>query len=73
LLEELGFSHSPEEWRPLVYVSKLSLKAVLLHSGNVKLLLPVAHSVAKKESYESMSLSLNDRLQGTPLAGMKGS
>lgn len=59
LLGGLGFPHSPEEWILLIDVSKLSVKAVLLHSGNVKPLVPFAHSVAKKESYESMSLLLN--------------
>jgi hypothetical protein len=46
--EELGFSHHPKGWRLSVDASKLSLKAVLLHNGSVKPLIPVTHSVTKK-------------------------
>jgi hypothetical protein len=49
-MEELEFAHDPEELRLSIDESKLSLKAVLLHNGNVTPCMPVAHSVAKKES-----------------------
>jgi hypothetical protein len=45
----------------------------MLHNGNVKPLLPVAHSVAKKESYEGMSLTECSHLQEALLADMWGS
>jgi hypothetical protein len=35
LLQELGCTHNPEEWRLSVDSSKFSLKAVLLHNGNI--------------------------------------
>jgi hypothetical protein len=55
-MEELGFPHNPEEWRLYTDALKPSLKDVLLHKGNIKSSRPVAHSVAKKLSYESMLL-----------------
>jgi hypothetical protein len=58
-MEKLGLLHDAEEWRLSIDASKLSLKAVLLHNGMVKPSILVAHSVAKRESYESMSLLLN--------------
>ena len=36
--------------------SKLSLKAVLLHSGNTLPSIPVGRSVHNKESYENMKM-----------------
>ena len=39
--------------------SKRSLKAVLLHNGNTKPSVPVAHSVHLKESYGSIEILLN--------------
>jgi hypothetical protein len=35
LLQELGCTHNPEEWRLFVDLSKFSLKVVLLHNGNI--------------------------------------
>jgi hypothetical protein len=51
--------YDAEEWRLFTDESKLSLEAVLLRNGSVKLSTPVAHSVAKEKSYESMSLLQN--------------
>lgn len=56
---ELGFQHKPSEWRLFIDSSKSSLKAVLLHNGNKKPSIPVAHAVDMKESYQSMSLILD--------------
>lgn len=55
LFAEFGESHDPAEWRLFIDSSKLSLKAVLLHQGNEKPSVPVAHAVDMKETYESMS------------------
>jgi hypothetical protein len=57
-MEELGFPNDPEEWRLFIDASKVILKDVLLLNGNTKPSISVAHSVAKKESYKSMSLLL---------------
>ena len=54
LFEALGPSLEISEWRLFIYSSKLSLKAVLLHNGNLKPSIPVAHSVIMKENYVSM-------------------
>lgn len=54
LMNELGYEHVPEEWRLFIDSSKASLKAVLLHNGNKKPSVPVAHAVGLKETYESM-------------------
>lgn len=59
LMDELDIEYNPEEWRLFINSSKLSLKAVLLHHGNTKPSIPVAHSVAMKETYENMSIILN--------------
>jgi len=54
LMCELGYEHVSEEWRLFIDSSKASLKAVLLHNGNKKPSVPVAHAVGLKETYESM-------------------
>ncbi|CAK9833042.1 hypothetical protein ANTRET_LOCUS9781 [Anthophora retusa] len=54
LFEELGQPYSAKEWRLFVDSSKESLKAVLLHNGNEKPSIPIAHAVNIKESYEKM-------------------
>ena len=54
LIDELNIEYNPEERRLFIDSSKLSLKAVLLHSGNTKPSIPVA----MKETYENMSVIL---------------
>ncbi|CAK9816550.1 hypothetical protein ANTQUA_LOCUS8999 [Anthophora quadrimaculata] len=54
LFDELGQPYSAKEWRLFVDSSKESLKAVLLHNGNEKPSIPIAHAVNPKESYETM-------------------
>jgi hypothetical protein len=49
LIEEMAFSHDSDEY----------FMEPELESRNVSPSIPVAHSVAKKESYESMLLLLN--------------
>lgn len=58
-MSALGFVHRTEEWRLFIDGSKESLKAVLLHNGNEKPAIPVAHSVSMKESRDSMKLFLD--------------
>ena len=59
LFEKLGEDHIASEWRLFLDSSKRILKAVLLHNGNVKPSIPIAHSVQLKESYESIEIVLN--------------
>ena len=47
------------EWRLFIGSSKRSLKAVLLHIGNKKPSIPIAHSAQLKESYDSIKILLN--------------
>lgn len=54
LFLEFGTSYDATEWRLFIDGSKESLKAVLLHNGNDKPSVPIAHAVNTKESYETM-------------------
>jgi len=54
LFKALNMSHCSDEWRLFIESSKVSLKAVLLHSGNVLPSIPVAHAFGIKESDDSM-------------------
>ena len=58
LLEELGCTHNPEDWRLFVDSSEFSLKAVQLHNGYIHLSVPNAHSVHMKETYQNIDLLL---------------
>lgn len=54
----LSQNYDPAEWRLFIDSSKRSLKAVLLHNGNMKPSIPIAHSVHLHESYENLELLL---------------
>jgi len=54
LFKALNTSHCSDEWRLFIDSSKVSLKAVFLHSGNVLPSIPVAHAFGIKESDDSM-------------------
>jgi len=56
LLQTLNINYIPLDWRLFIDSSKLSLKAVTLHSGNTLPSFPVGHSVHNKESYENMKI-----------------
>ena len=47
-------NHCSDEWRLFIDSSKVSLKAVRLHNGNVLPSIPVAHAFGIKESGDSM-------------------
>ena len=49
-------NHNPLDWRLFIDSSKLSLKAVLFHSGNTLPSIPVGNSVHNKESYENKKI-----------------
>jgi len=54
LIQTLNINHNPLDWRIFIDLSKLRLKAVLLHNGNTLPSIPVGHSVNNKESYENI-------------------
>jgi len=58
LLQELGCTHNPEEWRLCVDFSKFCLKVVLLNNGYIHPLILIAHSVHMNETYENIGLLL---------------
>jgi hypothetical protein len=49
-----NINHKPVEWILFLDSSKWSLKAVLLHNGNMLPSIPVGHAVNMKESYDNM-------------------
>ena len=59
LFQTLSIVHIVNEWRLFIDSSKRSLKAVLLHIGNKKPSIPIAHSSQLKESYDSIEILLN--------------
>ena len=58
LIKKLGTTYSSCDWRLFIDSSKRSLKAVLLHNGNLFSSIPLAHSTQLKESYETMKILL---------------
>ena len=58
LLQELGYTYSAEEWLYFVDFSTFSLKAVLLHIGNIHPSIPTAQFVHMNETYKNMDLLL---------------
>jgi hypothetical protein len=57
LLQKLGSTHNPEEWRLFVHWSKYSFKTVQQHIG-INPSIPFAHSVHIKDTYENLDLLL---------------
>ena len=49
IMQELGNSHTPEELRLFTDLSKPSLKAVLLHNGNMLPSIPVGYAAHMKK------------------------
>jgi hypothetical protein len=58
LVTEMGASYDTSDWRLLIDGSKRSLKAVLLHNGNVLSSIPIAHSVEMTETHDNMKILL---------------
>jgi len=52
MMSTLNIVHDPHEWRLFIDSSKTSVKAVLLHNGNLLPSIPVGHSVHLKETYD---------------------
>ena len=59
LFGTVGHVHKPEEWQLFIGSSKASLRAVLLHNGNIYPSVPLAYSVHMKETHGSMHTLLN--------------
>lgn len=59
LFDALGLIYEPSHWRLFIDASLYSIKAVLLHIGNIMPSIPVAHSVILRETYENLSFILN--------------
>jgi hypothetical protein len=57
LFGAFGPVHNPDDWQLFIDSSKISLKAVLLHNGNIYPPVPLAYSFHMKKSHESSILS----------------
>ena len=55
LFTKFGIEHDAHEWRLFIDASKCSIKAVLLHNGNVHPSVPVAYSVTMRETYQNLN------------------
>ena len=55
----LGCEHNPAHWRLFIDSSKTSLKAMLLHNGNIKPSIPVGYSILRKETYDTIKILLD--------------
>ena len=58
LFQEIDIAYSASDWHLFIDSSKRSLKAVLLHNGNVYPSIPIAHSVQMKEDRKSVKMLL---------------
>lgn len=58
LMEELQLEHTTEQWRVFTDSPKVSLKAVLLHNGNMFPSIQLAHAIHMKETYENLQVVL---------------
>ena len=58
LMGALGVQHIPSEWRLFIDSSKSSIKAVLLHNGNLLPSIQIAYSENLRESHETMVILL---------------
>lgn len=54
LFDVMNTAYDRNEWRLFIDGSKYSLKAALLHIGNKKPSIPIAHAVQTKECYDTM-------------------
>ena len=59
LFESIGINYDLNDWRLFVDSSKESMKAVLLHNGNILPSVPVAYSTTLKENYITLQLILD--------------
>ena len=55
LFYDLKLDYDTSDWRLFIDASKESIKAVLLHIGNILPSIPVAYSITLRENYENLS------------------
>ena len=60
VMNEFRIEYKKENWRIFEYLSKTSLKGVLLHNGKFYALMSNAHSIHVKEIYEILSTILQN-------------
>jgi hypothetical protein len=60
LFSEMDVCYSDSEWRLFIDSSKVSLKAVLLHNGNIYPSIPVGYSTHMKETYDNVKYLLEN-------------
>lgn len=60
LINAMGMTYIPGDWRIFIDGSTTSLKAVLLHKSNKKPSIPLAFSTCMTENYETMQTILRD-------------
>lgn len=58
IMTRFNIDYDPSQWRLFIDSSKTSLKAVLLHNGNVFASVPVGYSVHLKEKYQDLAMIL---------------
>ena len=59
LFAEINIEYKPEQWRLFVDSSSKSLKAVLLHNGNIYPSIPIGHSIHLNETYDNVKCLLD--------------
>ena len=62
-MEELQLERTPEQWSLFIDSCKVSLKAVLLHTGNKFHSVSLAYAVHTKETYENLQCLLQRNMQ----------
>ena len=60
LFSAFNIDYDVSEWRLFIDASKYSIKAVLLHNGNIYPSIPIAHSVTLKETHENLRFILDN-------------
>jgi hypothetical protein len=58
-MEELQLQHASEQWRHFIDLSKVSVKAVLLHEENKHLAVPLVHAAHVTENCSNIHGMLN--------------
>ena len=54
-----GTKHNSVHWRLFIDSGKTSLKAMLLHNGNIKPSISVNYSILKKETFDTIKILLD--------------
>ncbi len=54
LMAALNIAHNTCDWRLFIDSSKMSVKAVLLHNGNIKPSIPLGYATHMKETYDNI-------------------